>query len=284
MSIFHQDIQQAVQDSSIQPGSPFWNEWLNNAIGSGRLSCGVFDISIRDGILHLSDRDINLVLTGGINLDRYLWDIKGINCGGFIKISGKDGKFEIPTDQFQLTANTIAVRGIDNFCSAAFNTVFLNIKNTGKISNSDLSGAQVIRCDEISSKFENCLFGDRNIIYYNCDCERFDEYSRICPDACTFVKDVLNDIKLIRNTRLYIEDIVKLKQGTIISHKFKHAFSYNLLNIFGVTTDIDEMIINIIQDGDIIAKIYCESYFDTRSTDPQSVTLDNFNILWTLNR
>lgn len=282
MSIFHQDIQQAVQDSSIQPGSPFWVEWLNSVIGSSRLSRGV-DISVQDGILHLSDRDINMVLTGGISLDRYLWDIKGINCGGFIKISGKDGKFVMPTDQFQLTANTIAVRGIDDFCGATFDTVFLNIKNVGKISNSDLSSAQIIHCDEISDKFENCLFGDRSKIYYNCDYERFDEYSRICPDACTFVKDVLNDIKLIRNTRLYLEDAVELKRGNIVAHKFKRAFSYNLLNLFGVTTDIDEMIINIIQDENVIAKIYCESYFDTRSTDPQSVTLDNFNILWTLN-
>lgn len=282
MSIFHQDIQQAVQDSSIQPGSPFWVEWLNNVVGSDRLSRGV-DISIQDGILHLSDRELNMVLTGGINLDRYLWDIRGINCGGFIKISGKDGKFEMPTNQFQLTANTIAVRGIDDFCGATFDTVFLNIKNVGKISNSDLSSAQIIHCDEISDKFENCLFGDQSIIYYNCDCERFDEYSRICPDACTFVKDVLNDIKLIRNTRLYLEDVVELKRGVLIAHKFKHAFSYNLLNLFGVTTDIDEMVINIIRDGDTIAKIYCESYFNTRSTDPQSVTLDNFNILWTLN-
>lgn len=283
MSIFHQDIQQAVQDSSIQPGSPFWNEWLNDVIGSSRLSRGVFDISIRDGILHLSDRDINMILIGGINLDRYLCDIKGINCSGSIKIGGKDGKFEIPTDQFQLTANTIAVRDINDFCGAIFDTILLDVKNVRKISNSDLSSAQVIRCDEILSKFENCLFGDRNIIYYNCDCERFDEYSRICPEACTFVKDVLNDIKLIRNTRLYLEDIVELKRGVLIAHKFKHAFSYNLLNLFGVTTDIDEMVINIIRDGDTIAKIYCESYFDTRSTDPQSVTLDNFNILWTLN-
>lgn len=282
MSIFHQDIQQAVQDSSIQPGSPFWVEWLNNVVGSNRLSRGV-DISIQDGILHLSDRDLNMVLTCGINLDRYLWDIRGINCGGFIKISGKDGKFEMPTNQFQLTANTIAVRDIDDFCGATFDTVFLNIKNVGKISNSDLSSTQIIHCDEISDKFENCSFGDQSIIYYNCDCERFDEYSRICPDACTFVKDVLNDIKLIRNTRLYLEDVVELKRGVLIAHKFKHAFSYNLLNLFGVTTDIDEMVINIIRDGDTIAKIYCESYFNTRSTDPQSVTLDNFNILWTLN-
>lgn len=282
MSIFHQDIQQAVQDSSIQPGSPFWVEWLNNVVGSNRLSRGV-DISIRDGILHLSDRDINMVLIGGINLDRYLLDIKGINCGGSIKIDSKDGKFEIPTNQFQLTAHTIVVRGINDFCGAAFDTMFLNVKNIGKISNSDLSGTQIIYCDEISCKFENCLFGDRSKIYHNCDCGRFDEYSRICPDACTFVKDVLNDIKLIRNTRLYLEDTVELKQGTLIAHKFKRAFSYNLLNLFGVTTDIDEMIINIIQDGNIIARIYCESYFDTRSTDPQSVTLDNFNILWTLN-
>lgn len=280
MSIFNQDIEQAARTEIIRPGTRFWNEWLGDVVGPSRLSHGI-DVAIRDNILCLSKNGINMILTGGVNLDQYLCDIQGIDCEGFIKITGQNGVFEMPSDHFLFKAvSTIAVRDIDVFRGAILDSHFLNIFRVNKISDSDLSEVQIIHCDDLLDRFENCKFGNQTKIYYTCEYEQMDRYFRICPEACIFVQDVLNTMK---NFNAWNQDCdeTTIERETFWAYPFKWAFTHNISNMFGVTNDVDKVIILVKQCDEILVKIICDSYFNTRTTDSSAITRDNFKVLWT---
>lgn len=164
MSIFAQDIENAAYQGLVQPGTPFWDEWV--IPNTTRFyDTDTFDLCIQDDFLKISENGY-VELRGRINIKQYLPHIKGIDSVNRIACTGINHVFDTYPDQFTLRSESqIAISRVDCIKNLIIQAKNVQLSYVNSIFDSDLSGINVLVSDTFTD-FRNCQFGESNQIYF----------------------------------------------------------------------------------------------------------------------
>lgn len=251
MSIFEQTDQSISRTVALQPGSLFWDQWVHRYIVSSSHTQDV-EPFISDNTLTILQSWAYAKLAGKIDLEKYLDGISGLYMAGQILVIGDNGKFESPESPFDLgSATTININDIDCIKNIVPDACYLNLSSTKSLVSCDLTRVRAIHCVGIATHFDNCTFGLSNQIYYDCPIDGIVNFTPSGSPARKFFQHIISHV--YSSTRGHLTND-SYQQDYFW---FDGASQYSISEIFGITDDINTLIINFRNENMVDIKVFC---------------------------
>lgn len=259
MSIFHQDIENTVEESFLHPDSPLMKEWVYNAISFA--STIRPHIEINKDIFEFQDVWANPILIDGIGIRSYIHYIRGIIGGYTLTCKSKSGRFELYDDTFILGASSkVTFMDVGDVHDIEVQAPILTVQNAKCVRNSNLKACRDIKCYDMLTYFENTSFTRGAKLSYYIDILATDNplISAISRDICN---PSLNTVQSGRYTH------------------FGKAYQFDLHQLFGIPSDLGMVYIRCLSFGGDIYEVHClPTTVQTYGKDPKCTTKDGYLI------